>query len=143
MFSILRVGRRFHFSSSWGIWLPITYGRKWPRHHISEARITLRSTELPTHSLMHFLWTTNNISFTFCLRELVLEFKVALDITHGLLETSGEPQSKFLIQELKFPKVKNCCSSIDIWGVLWLHSEETPWRISCITSLERPSMTYK
>ena len=73
----------------------------------------------------------------------MLEFKVALDITHGLLETSGEPQSKFLIQQLKFPKVKNCCSSIDIWGVLWLHIEETPWRTSCITSLGRPSMTYK
>ena len=32
------------------------------------------------------------------------------------------------MQQLKFSKVKNCCSFIDIWGVLWLHIEETPER---------------
>ena len=32
---------------------------------------------------------TNNAVLPFCLRELVLEVRVALDITHGLLETSG------------------------------------------------------
>ena len=60
--------------------------------NVSCVRVTSNDFKAKTVSLDKACCTneaTNNAVLPFCLRELVLEFRVALDILHGLLETSG------------------------------------------------------